>query len=221
LTWTTVARKELVVEGRARETLVPVLLVGLLVVTVCLLALHDVAERRAATAATLWLALAFGAGVGAARAFGAEKDRGTLDVLLGLPMDRGHVYLGKALASFVTLLVVALVTLACYLAASGDAPTAAAWAPLLLFLALGALGLAATGTMLSVLVAQTRARDVLLPVLLLPLLVPLLLSGIEGTESLLAGDAFSAWRGELLVLAGNDVAFLAASWLLFGAAVGE
>ena len=220
MTWAMVARKELTVEWRARESLVPILLVGLLVVTVCLLALHDVGERRAAAAATLWLALAFGAGVGAARTFGAEKDRGTLDVLLGLPMDRGHVYLGKALASFATLLVVALVTLACYLAASGDGAPAA-WLPLLVFLALGALGLAATGTMLSILVAQTRSRDVLLPVLLLPLLVPLLLSGVEGTMSVLAGDAFGAWRGELLVLAGNDAAFLAASWLLFGAAVGE
>src|SRR5207248_6269468 len=82
VSWALVARKDLAVEWRARETLVPTLLVGLVVVAVGLLAFHDVAERRAVAAGTLWLALAFASGVGLARAVGAAKDRGTLDVLL-------------------------------------------------------------------------------------------------------------------------------------------
>jgi heme exporter protein B len=214
-----VARKDLSVEWRARETLVPTLLVGLVVVAVGLLAFHDVAERRAVAAATLWLALAFATGVGLARAFGAEKDRGTLDVLLTLPVERGSVYLGKVAASFATLLVVALVTVPVYVVASGESYQPA-WAGLVALVALGALGLAASGTMLSALAAQARSRDALLPVLLMPVLLPLLIAGIHGTMSTLGGESFAAWRGEVAVIAGYDVAMLAASWLLFDQAVG-
>jgi heme exporter protein B len=219
VSWVLVARKELVVEMRSRETLVPLLLVGLLVVGVGLLAFHDVADRAPVAAGVVWLALAFAAAVGMARAFGAEKDRGTLDVLLGLPVDRGHVYLGKVASAFVTLLVVGVVTVAAYALASREMD-GADWPALALVLALGALGLAATSVMLSLLAAQTRARDALLPVLLLPLLVPLLLAGTEGTQEALARAPWSAWSGELYLLVGYDVAFLAASWLLFDAAVG-
>jgi heme exporter protein B len=205
VSWTLVAAKDIRVELRARETLVPVLLIGFVVITLAFLAFHDVAERRAVAAGTVWLALAFASGVGMARAFGAEKDRGTLDVLLGLPIARGHVYLGKTAATFAMLLVVALITVPAYLLVSGESVPAAGWAALALFLVLGTLGLATTGTMLSVLTAQTRSRDVLLPVLLFPLLVPLL----------------ALWRAKALLLAGYDIAFLAASWLLFDQAVGE
>jgi len=208
------------VELRARETLVPVLLVGLLVVAVGLLAFHDVEQRVPIAAGVLWLALAFAAAVGMARAFGAEKDRGTLDVLLGLPVDRGHVYFGKVAAAFLLLLVVALVTAVTYVVVSGEGVSGNLLA-LAALLALGSLGLAATSVMLSLLATQARARDALLPVLLLPLLIPLLLAGTHGTEDVLSNAPFAQWRGELFLLIGYDVAFLAASWMLFDAAVGE
>lgn len=219
MSWTLVARKDLAIEWRARETLVPTLLVGVVVVAVGLLAFHDVAERRAIAAGTLWLALAFASGVGLARAFGAEKDRQTLDVLLTLPIARGAVYLGKVAASFAALFTVACVTLGAYFVASGEA-FAPSWTGLVALVVLGTLGLAATGTVLSALVAQARSRDALLPVLLMPILLPLLIAGIHGTQSALAGGPWAAWRAELAVLAGYDVAFLAASWLLFEQAVG-
>jgi len=218
VSWTLVARKDLAVEWRARETLVPTLLVGLVVVAVGLLAFHDVAERRAIAAGTLWLALAFASGVGLARAFGAEKDRGTLDVLLTLPVERGGVYPGKVAATFVTLLVVAAVTIASYAVASGES-YAPSWPGLASIVVLGALGLAASGAILSALAAQARSRDALLPVLLMPILLPLLVAGIHGTMDALAGAPFATWRPELAVIAGYDVAMLAASWLLFEQAV--
>lgn len=220
MTWLLVARKEMTVELRARETLIPVLLVGLLVVAVGLLSFHDIEQRTPIAAGVLWLALAFASAVGMARAFGAEKDRGTMDVLLGLPVDRGHVYFGKVAAAFLTLLLVAVVTTVTYVVASGESAKGNAPA-LLAFLTFGALGLAATSVMLSLLTAQARARDALLPVLLLPLLIPLLLAGTHGTADVLSDAPFTQWRGELLLLVGYDIAFLAASWLLFDAAVGE
>lgn len=217
--WAHVARKDIREEARGRETLVPTLLVALLVAAVSLVAFHDVHDREAVAAGTLWVALAFASAVGMARALGAEKDRGTLETLLVLPIERGSVYAGKALALLATLLVVALVVAPSYLVASGDA-WPAQWPMLVVLVALGAVGLAAVGTVLSALVANTRTRDVLLPVLLLPVLVPLLLSGIHGTLDVLAGEPFAEWRPELLVLAGYDIIALAGGWLLFDAAVG-
>lgn len=219
MSWARVAAKDLRVELRSRETLVPVLLMGLLAASVGLLAYHDVHEPAVVGAGVVWTALAFAGGLGLARAFGAERDRGTLDPLLALPMDRAALYLGKTAASFATLLLAALVVMpvALFLV---EAPAAAAWLGLLALVVLGALGLAASGTMLSVLTAQARGRDVLLPVLLFPLLAPLLIASVHGTADVLSGAPFGEWRPELLLLAGYDVAFLAASALLFETAVG-
>lgn len=217
--WARIALKDLRVEARSRETLVPVALMGLLVVAVSVLSYHDVHEREVVAAGTLWTGLAFAGALGLARAFGSEADRRTLDTLLTLPVDRSSVYLGKTLASFALILATALVVAPAYLLASGDAPTPQ-WPGLALLVLLGALGLAATGTMLSILTAQARSRDILLPVLLFPLLAPLLIATVHGTLDVLEGAPFAEWRPEVLLLAGYDVAFLAASALLFDAATG-
>lgn len=213
MSWAAVAKKDLVAELRARETIVPLLLLALLVGTVGLLAFHDVEDHAVVASAVVWTSLSFAAALGLGRAFGAERDRGTLDLLLALPVERGSLYLGKALASYLLLLATALLTMPLYLLVSGD-PLPQAWPGLLLLVALGCLGLAAVGTVLSLLAAQARARDLLLPALLLPLAVPVLISATHGTLDLLRGEAFAAWRPELALLAGYDLAFLAASTLL-------
>lgn len=217
MSWARVAMKDIRIEARSRGTLVPVLLMGLLVVAVGVLSYHEVHERDAVAAGILWTGLSFAAALGLARAFGSEADRGTLDTLLSLPMDRASLYLGKTVASFALVLAAALVVLPAYLLASGDA-FAPSWTGLLALVVLGSLGLAATGTMLSILTAQARSRDILLPVLLFPLLAPLLIATVHGTLDVLAGEPFAAWRPEVLLLAGYDLAFLAASALLFDAA---
>lgn len=212
--WLAFAAKDARVELRSRATLLPALLIGLLVVVVGLLAFHDVPQRTLVASGVLWIGLAFAAALSLPRAFGHERDRGTLDLLLTLPAGRGALFLGKLAASLATILLVALVLVPVYLVAQGE-PIPPQWPGLLLILALGAFGLATTGTMMSALAAGARGRETLLPVLLVPLLVPLLLAAVHATQDALAGAAFAAWRAELLVLAGYDVAFLAASLLLF------
>lgn len=219
MSWVALARKDLLAEARGKDTLLPVLLTGLLVATVGLLAFHDVHDRAAVGAAIIWTSLAFAAGLGLARAFGHERDRETLDTLLTLPVSRTSVLFGKIASGFALVLVAALVVVPTFLLADGAA-LPATWPALLLFLVLGALGLATTGAMLSALSSQARSRDMLLPVLLFPLLVPLLIAAVHGSADVLRGDAFAAWRPELLLLAGYDLAFLAASALLIDQAVG-
>lgn len=212
-----VARKDLLAEARSRQTLVPLLLLALLAGAVGILALHEVEDRAAVASAILWTALSFAAALGLARAFGAERDRGTLDTLLALPIDRAALYAGKTISSFLLLVATATLLLPVYALASGDAWGVPALA---LFVVLGALGLAAAGTTLSALAAQARTRDLMMPVLLFPLLVPLLIAAVHGTQDVLRGAAFAAWRPELLLLVGYDVAFLAAGALLMEQAVG-
>lgn len=217
MSWVAVARKDLAAEWRSRDTLVPLVLLALLVGAVGLLAFHDVHDRAVVASAVVWTALAFSAALGLARSFGSERDRGTLDTLLALPIDRAALFFGKAAASLALLLATAVVVVPAYLLASGDALPPAAF---LLLIALGCVGLAATGTVLSALAAQARTRDLLMPVLLFPLLVPLLIAAIHGTQDVLRGEPFDAWRPELMLLLGYDLAFLAAGALLFEQAVG-
>ena len=213
--WARVAAKDVKAELRSRETLLPVLLTGLLVVLVGALAFHDVHDRPVVAAGVVWMGLAFAAATGLARSFLAERDRGTLDTLLTLPVDRASVYLGTAAAGLCTLLAVAALVLPTYLLASGDPLPAARWPGLLLLVLLGCAGLAAAGTMLSLLAEQARSRDLLMPVLLFPLVVPVLIATVHGTLDVLRGEPFAAWRPEVLLLLGYDVAVLAASALLF------
>ncbi|HVM44820.1 MAG TPA: heme exporter protein CcmB, partial [Candidatus Thermoplasmatota archaeon] len=179
MSWAAVLRKDLLAEARSRETLVPLLLLALLVGAVGLLAFHDVHDRAVVASAVIWTALAFSAALALARAFGAERDRGTLDTLLALPIDRAALFFGKSAASAALLLATAALVLPLYYVASGDAAPAPAFVA---FVVLGSIGLALVGTMLSALAAQARSRDLMLPVLLFPLLVPLLIAAIHGTQ---------------------------------------
>lgn len=219
MSWVAIARKDLLAEARGKDTLLPVLLTSLLVAAIGLLAFHDADDRADVGSAIVWTSLAFAAGLGMARAFGAERDRGTLDTLLTLPLSRASVLAGKIASGLVLVLLAALVVVPAFLLADGAA-LPPAWPALLAFLLLGALGLATTGAMLSALSSQARSRDLLLPVLLFPLLVPLLIAAVHGSADVLRGEAFAEWRPELLLLAGYDLAFLAASALLIEQAVG-
>lgn len=219
MSWLLVARRDLVAEARARDTLLPVVLTALLVASVGLLAFHDVEDAASAGAGILWTSLSFASAIGLARAFGAERDRETLDALLALPIPRASLLAGKVASAFVVILVAALVVAATAFAAGGLALPRGAWA-LALLVALGSFGLATTGAMLSALSTATRSRDLMLPVLLFPLLVPLLIAAVHGTADVLSGASFEQWRPELLLLVGYDLAFFAASMLLVEQAVG-
>lgn len=216
MSWLAVALKDMRSEARSRETLVPLLLLALLVGTVGLLAFHDVDDHAVVASAVVWTSLSFASALGLARAFGTERDRGTLDTLLSLPIDRAALFFGKATASSGLLFATALVVVPVYYIVSGDAMPPAAF---LVFVALGAVGLALVGTIASALAAQARTRDLLMPVLLFPLLVPLLIAAIHGTQDVLRGAAFEEWRPELMLLVGYDLAFAAVGALLFDQAV--
>ena len=206
--------KDVRIEWRTRESLASVFVLGVLLLVVFSVA-HD-PEPEAAPAlapAVLWVTFVFTGLLGIQRGFLLERENDCLAGLLSAPLDPAAIYAGKLAANVVLLgvtqaIVVPLVGLFLHLDL---------WpvlAGLALVLALGNLGFAALATLFAAIAARTRAREVMLPLLLLPLLVPLLIGSVEATRAVLAGGLAAA-RDGLTVLAAFDVVFTVAGWLLF------
>ncbi len=143
-----------------------------------------------------------------------EREAGGLTGLALAPIDRGSIYLGKALGNFFLLLVAGLVLLpliAILLGTRGLAPT---WL-LPLVLLLGVAGIAAIGTLCAAIASRTRAREVLLPILMFPLLAPLLIAATRTTAGALVGESAADLQSWLLMLGGFDIVFATAGWLSF------
>jgi len=171
------ARKDLVLELRARDTLPAMLLFVLSTLVV----FHFVLPADASVLAAkglLWLAIVFTALLGLSRAFAAEREEGLIDGLVLAPSDRSAIWLGKAAAMLAFLVlaeVVALPTFALFFSGI-DAKTIAA-------VALADLGLCSVGTLLAAMTTASRARELLLPLLFLPLAIPIVVGGVGASVS--------------------------------------
>lgn len=211
--WLLVA-KDLRLEWRSREVVLSMGLVALLLVVVLAAAR---AEPGLAPAA-MWVTYALGAAVGFARTFATERD--PLAALLLAPLDRSQIYLAKALANWLALSVVQLISLPLFGALFTEA-VGRRLPVLALPLLLGGAALAAVGTLFGALVVQTRLRDVLLPVLMLPVMLPALVAAVGATEGILEGLPLAAVGAYLRLLVAFDLLFVAAGVLLFDAVIGE
>jgi heme exporter protein CcmB len=181
-----VARKDLTVEVRSRELLATTAFFAVSCVLVFAFAL--VREGRAvadAAAGILWIAIAFAGTLALGRAFERERFNDTLRALMLAPVDRPAIYVGKLLAILavlgaVELLLVPLVMLL-FQAPLLERPLLTA--ALLLF---GTIGFCAVGTLFAAMLVRTRSRDVLLPVVLYPITIPVIIAGVRGTAAVLA-----------------------------------
>lgn len=206
--------KDLVSEWRSRDRVVAMGLFSFLVVVVLHFALPDVspAEVRRLAPGLLWTAYVFAALLGLNRAFALELENDALAGLALAPADRGFVFLGKAAANFVLLAVVQAATAVFFgLAFALDLwPVAASLAGVV---ALGSLGICSIGTLFAAVAVRTRYREVMLPLLLLPLLVPVLLGAVGATTALLAEGNVPFAPVQLLIV--TDAIFLIVSFLGF------
>lgn len=219
--WWAVVRKDLAVEVRTRETLASLLLLGLLTLLVLSFAFDPTSELRPEAApGALWVAVTFAGILGLGRSFTTERENDCLMGLLLSPIDRGSIYLAKVASNFVLMTTAQAGILPVFVLFFDVAAT-----PALLGVAaavlLGLFGLAALGSLFAAIAVRTRAREVMLPLLMLPLIVPLFIAGVSVTGKLLAGAEFATvqpWLGSMLAI---DVIFVVAGWLLFDAAVEE
>ena len=210
-TWA-VFRKDMRLELRSRyavNTLLMFVLAALLLVTFAI-GQEPVSER--VQSALLWIVILFSAAIGLGRAFVSEEERGTI-LLLQLNTRPSMVYAGKLLFNIVLVLGLNGLALAVFLVLMGVPVQAPGL--LLTTLVLGALGLSGATTLLAAIIARAARRGPLLPVLLLPLLTPLLLSVVSATRKAILGGGWVAAQSELLTLVGFAGTTITASVLLF------
>jgi len=166
----------------------------------------------------VWVAVSFAGTLGLNRAFVIEQDKGSLAGLLLAPVDRSAIYFGKMLGNLLFMLVVEAILLPLVMIFFNL--TLLTW-PHLLVLGLGTFGFAAVGTIFSAIAVNTRAREVLLPILLFPVLVPVLVAGVKMTGALLDGEPFSSLGNWLRLTLVYDVAFTVVAYMTFGYVVEE
>jgi len=206
--------KDLVTEWRGRDRVVAMAVFSFLVVVVLHFALpaRDAEEARRLAPGLLWVAYIFAAILGLNRAFALELENEALAGLALAPADRGWIFLGKAAASFVILGAVQAIT-AVVFALAFDVDLAAIAPSLAIVVALGSLGICAVGTLLGAVSVRTRYREVMLPLLMLPLLVPVLLAAVDATAGLLETGTLR-WRSVQLLLV-TDAVFWIVSFTSF------
>jgi heme exporter protein B len=204
-----ILRKDLAIELRTKES-VPAM--ALFTVTVFVL-FHFGLDRDTLdgelASGVLWVTLLLAAVIGVTRLFATEREQGGIDGLLLAPVDRTALWLAKAAALFAYLVALELVAVPAFgiLLLGPDLLEAL---PVLTVILLAAnVGLAAIGALVSALAAETRARELIVPLLLLPLVVPLLISAASATEPLLRGDQSPEDLGRWLgLLSLYDVVFV-------------
>ncbi|MEA3335666.1 MAG: heme exporter protein CcmB [Chloroflexota bacterium] len=211
--------KDVTAELRTKDILSSMLVFALLSVVIFQFAFDLRADNvRLVLPGVIWISITFSGVLGLSRSFILEQDRGSMEGLLLAPMDRSAIYFGKFLGNLLFIFIMELVLL----------PVASVFfniwlltPSLILVLVLGTFGFAAVGTLFSALSINTRAREVMLPILLFPIMVPVLIAGVRATGSLLDGETLGDISHWLRLLLAYDAIFFAAAFLLFDFVVEE
>jgi heme exporter protein B len=211
--------KDLAAELRSRELISAMLVFALLVIFIFNFALELDAKTRAnVTSGVLWVTFAFAGTLGLNRSLAMEKDRGCLDGLLLAPVDRSAIYFGKSIGNLIFMLLVELIVLPVY----SVLYNINLFHPgLLLVILLGSVGYVVVGTLLSSMAIQTRTRDILLPILLFPVVLPVFIAAVKASSGFLQGipmDEIWPWLNLMIVY---DVIFTAVGFMVFDYIVEE
>jgi len=215
----TIFWKDMLTEFRTREIIISVLVFALLVLVIFSFAFGTGADMTEMVApGILWVALTFGGVIGLSRTFAVEKENSRLEGLMLCPVDRAIIYWGKLAGSFTFMLAVAVVVTPVFLALF-NLPVFLPRLALVIVLAL--IGFAAVGTLFSALAVNTRARDIMLPILFLPVVVPVIVSAVKATAPILAGAPWGDMLTWLQIMVAFDIIYLVAATLVFEFVVEE
>jgi len=221
MTLLALVRKDLRLELRTKDSLAALLLLGLLTLLILSFAFDPTSELRAEAApGALWVAVVFAGVLALNRSFLAERENDCLHGLLLCPVDPSTIYLAKV-ASHVVFMVAAQVVVFPVFVFFFNVPMSAGWLGVLLSLLLGIIGFSALGILFSAIAVRTRAREVMLPMLLVPLVIPLFLAGVKITAVLLSGKALATVAPWLNLMIGFDAIFLVVGWMVFEYVVDE
>lgn len=206
--------KDLVAEWRSKEAISAMFVFALIALMIFNFALDlSPVQTKVVAPGILWVAFIFAGILGLNRSFTREKDQGNLEGLMLAPVDRSAIYVGKLLSTLLILFAIEAVTLPLFAALFNVALPVL---PLLVPLVLGSVGFATTGTIFAAMAVNTRLRDVLLPLLLLPILVPVVIAAVKASGVVVAGQSLLSDAGHWVgLLVAFDVIFLTVSLLLF------
>ena len=211
-----ILRKDLRLELRTRESVPAMALFSIGAFVLFHFGLHRDAIEGDLASGVLWVTLLFASVLGVNRLFAGERESGALDGILLAPIDRTAIYMAKAAALFLYLVVLELVAVPAFAVLMLEPGIGGAFPELIPILLLADLGLAVVGALVAGLAAEARSRDLIVPLLLLPLLVPLLIGAARATEPLLASQAgpedLAKWLGFMALY---DTVFLLVAVAVF------
>lgn len=213
--------KDLVTELRTKEMFSSMFLFSLLVIVIFNFAFTPGMEGiEHIVPGLLWVAFTFAGILGLNRSFVYEKDKECIQGLMLCPVSRGAIYTGKMLSNFIFITIIELISLLIFallfnVEILGRIPS------LVIIIFLSTLGFSSVGTLFAAISVNTKAREVMLPILLFPIIVPVIIAAVKATEKILGGSSFTDILSWLKLIIGFDIIFLVLSYLTFDFIVEE
>lgn len=211
----TLVRKDLASELRTKEMLSSMLIFSFLTTVVFNFAFDpDTDTVKRVFPGIIWVAFSFAGILGLNRSFLIEKNNDCIMGLILCTPDRGIIYLGKMFSNLIFMYIMEAITLP-ILFVLFDYRLKGSLPLLLLVIILGTWGFIAIGTFLSALAVNTKNSEILLPIILFPLVIPLLIAAVQASGSILSGGSWPEWSNWFRILVGFDAIFTVVPWLMF------
>lgn len=214
-------RKDLISEWRSKDIFNAMFVFSILVILVFNFSFEIFMEdvKNLVSAGVLWVTFIFTGILGLNRSFGAEIDQDCLDGLIVSPGDKNAIFLGKLLVNFIFIASVEVLSLPLFLIFF-NLNLFAVLPKIALVLFLGTLGFSTIGTLFSAISSNTRARDMMLPILVLPIMIPLIIASVKATSGILqvtdgGGAGLAKIAGWLKLLVATDLIYLLVALLTF------
>jgi heme exporter protein B len=214
-----IIRKDFQAELRSRELVGSMGLFALLSVLIFSFALElDRIARTESIAGVLWVTIVFASILGLNRSMAMERDQGNFDALLLAPVNRAAIFVGKLVGNYVFTLLIGLMLLP-LMTILYNVSLFDGW--LITVLVLGTLGFTTLGTLLAAMTVQTRSREALLPIVMMPVVLPMLLASVRASTSILDGTPQDDWIQWVQIIVVLDVIYVTMCYLLFEFVVEE
>ena len=207
--------KDIITELRSRELVTSMLTFAILILIIFNIAFNLSTELiRFAAPAILWVSFTFAGVLGLSRSFAIENEGNSIVGLLLTPVDRTLIYFGKMIGNLIFVLIVEILVIPLFVLFFNE-NLFSNIISLTLIIALGTIGFVSVGTLLSAIAINTKLREVLLPILLFPIIIPVIASSVKLTASILEGNSINFSDSALQVLVSFDIIFIAASAVIF------
>jgi len=215
-----IIKKDIVTELRTKELFSSMLVFALLVIVIFNFAFgFSVDLLDLAAPAMLWISFIFAGVLGLSRSFALEKEGSAIIGMLLTPTDRSLIYAGKMISNTIFVFIVGLITVLMFILFFNYGLTTLV--PLIPVIFLGSVGFVSVGTLFSAMAINTKLREVLLPILLFPIIIPVIVSAVKLSEQVLDGNSLFAASFSLKLLVSFDIIFLTACTVVFEYVIDE